>query len=102
MIEKYLRYNEINRAVLHLLQENCNWDKLESMMQEREELFRTFEKAGWPDADKAEVIIRDSLKLERKCIKAIAMLRKVLKGELNSLKNRKYALGEYAAHAHYF
>ena len=75
MIEKYLRYNEINREVLQSLRRHYDEDGLAPMLQEREELFQKFEEAGWPDAEKAEIIIRDALKIERECVKVIAARR---------------------------
>ena len=100
MIENYLRYHHITKEVLHSLMKEYDEERLAPMLREREILFEQFEKAGWPDADAAEVVIQDTLKMERECVKIIAARRNALKEELSSLKTKKYALVEYAAHSH--
>ena len=100
MIQDYLRYHAITKDVLHSLRKEYDQEKLAPMLHERDVLFEKFESAGWPDAEDAEVVIRDTLKMEKECVKVIAARRKALKKELNGLKNRRYAIGEYAAHAH--
>ncbi len=100
MLEDYLEYHRVTKEVLYLLRRGYDEEKLAPMLRERERLFGRFESAGWPDVAAAEVVIRDTLKMEKECVKAIASLRADLKEGMNALKNRRYAIGEYVAHAH--
>ncbi len=99
-IENYLRYNEVTRHVLQLLcSDKYDRDEIDQKLRERASLFSEFEQTGWAHADEAEVIIRDTLKLEHECIRVIKTKRKILERELNRLNTKKHAIGRYIAHA---
>ncbi len=95
MIQEYLAYNEATRAVLDKLRSGDDPETMIPLMDQRERLFRKFEHEGWPDSEKAAAILQDTLKLERECMKNIAVMRTRLKDEINRLHSKKYALQRY-------
>lgn len=100
MFENYIKYQDITQDVLKSLRKEYDEGKIAPMLQAREALLMEFEAAGWPDTMEAEEIIRETLRLERECVKIIAARRKALKEKMNGLTAKKYALEKYTAQVH--
>lgn len=97
MLESYKKYQDITKCVLDGLRRYDDQAELVSLLQAREGLFFKFENAGWPDILEAEKIIKETLLLEKECVKILSDRREELKKEMNGLAVKRHVLARYGA-----